>query len=168
MPVLKTVAEAGWEPVTRAVSDNSRVLVERFGANADEGVYFTLFNDTAESQAVKLDVALDAFGLKDGCAVRELVSGQQVTLADGVYSVSLEPSQTVVLAINNPSKPPEESSQPQEESQAPSSAEDSSASGAVSDSGGADTGEGPVALLSAAGLAVLAAGTALTVRKKRK
>lgn len=24
MPVLKTVAEAGWEPVTRAVSDNSR------------------------------------------------------------------------------------------------------------------------------------------------
>ncbi len=168
MPVLKTVAEAGWEPVTRAVSDNSRVLVERFGANADEGVYFTLFNDTAESQAVKLDVALDAFGLKDGCAVRELVSGQQVTLADGVYSVSLEPSQTVVLAINNPSKPPEESSQPQEESQTPSSAEDSSASGAVSDSGGADTGEGPVALLSAAGLAVLAAGTALTVRKKRK
>lgn len=67
-----------------------------------------------------------AFGLRDGCAVRELVSGQQVTLADGVYSVSLEPSQTVVLAINNPSKPPEESSQPQEESQAPSSAEDSS------------------------------------------
>lgn len=131
--------------------------MERFGANADEGVYFTLFNDTAESQAVKLDVALDAFGLKDGCAVRELVSGQQVTLADGVYSVSLEPSQTVVLAINNPSKPPEESSQPQEESQAPSSAEDSSGQRRRFRQRRCRHREGPVALLSAAGLAVLAA-----------
>lgn len=47
-------------------------------------------------------------------------------------------------------------------------AAESTTAAPVSDSGGADTGEGPVALLSAAGLAVLAAGTALTVRKKRK
>ena len=70
----------------------------------DPGIQSEASADASDS------VALDAFGLKDGCAVRELVSGQQVTLADGVYSVSLEPSQTVVLAINNPSKPPEESS----------------------------------------------------------
>jgi hypothetical protein len=104
MPALKTVAEAGWEPVTEATADNSNVLVERYGKSADYGVYFTLFNNTDETQDVNLTVPVSQFGLKEGCTYKELTSLQPVSLQNNVYKIKLQPNQTVVLAINNPKK----------------------------------------------------------------
>ena len=43
VPLCKLVAEAGWEPVTRARASDERIHVERFGEN-----YLTVFNDSAE------------------------------------------------------------------------------------------------------------------------
>lgn len=169
MPTLKTIAEAGWEPVTRAVSDNADVLVERFGASADEGTYFTLFNNGTENQSVNLTVALEKLGLREGCTIQEMISGQAVTLNDGVYTVSLEPSQTVVLGIVNPAREPEETKPSSEETKPETTTPTtgSTVNASEPDNGGANTGESPVALLSAAGLAVLAAGAALILRRKQ-
>lgn len=46
IPQIRRVAEAGWEPVTRARCDNPRIRVERFGERL-----FTVHNPTAEAQA---------------------------------------------------------------------------------------------------------------------
>ncbi len=43
VPLCKVVAEAGWEPVTRARASDERIHVERFGEN-----YLTVFNDSTE------------------------------------------------------------------------------------------------------------------------
>lgn len=69
VPLCKLVAEAGWEPLTGAVSDNKKVIVEQFGK---QGVcYLTVFNLGGSKQKVTLKLT----GLAtppDSC--RELVN----------------------------------------------------------------------------------------------
>jgi hypothetical protein len=49
LPLCKRVAEAGWEPITQARTDNERVYVERFGDR-----YWTVFNDSPRPHSVTL------------------------------------------------------------------------------------------------------------------
>ena len=116
-----------------------------------------------------MTVALEKLGLREGCTIQEMISGQAVTLNDGVYTVSLEPSQTVVLGIVNPAREPEETKPSSEETKPETTTPSTGSTVGTTepDNGGANTGESPVALLSAAGLAVLAAGAALTLRRKQ-
>jgi len=68
VPLCRLVAEAGWEPITRARADVARVYVERFGER-----HFTVFNDGAKRQVmtVTVDGPMPAGG-------RELVGGAAV------------------------------------------------------------------------------------------
>ena len=43
VPLCKQVAEAGWEPITLARTDDEHVYIERFGNR-----YYTVFNDSRE------------------------------------------------------------------------------------------------------------------------
>ncbi len=54
VPLCRLVAEAGWEPVTRARAGDPRVRIERFG-----GRYLTVFNDSPESQSLVLSLEHD-------------------------------------------------------------------------------------------------------------
>ncbi len=50
MPLVKQVAEAGWQPVTGARARDGRVHLERFGpARTDGATYLTLHNNSAEA-----------------------------------------------------------------------------------------------------------------------
>lgn len=51
IPICRTLAELGWEPVTGVSLSDSRLLVERFGNPAeDDGLcYITVFNPTGET-----------------------------------------------------------------------------------------------------------------------
>jgi len=91
--------------VTLATSDNANVLVERFGKNAVDGVYFTVYNTTNSSQTVNVRIPLNELALESGVAIRELVSGTPIELQDGVYTTELNPAQAIVIGINNPKKP---------------------------------------------------------------
>jgi hypothetical protein len=51
IPLCKEVAEAGWQPITKVVSLNDQVFVERFG---NENPVLTVFNDSPEPQTVTL------------------------------------------------------------------------------------------------------------------
>ena len=104
MPTLKKIAQAGWEPVTKAEHDNKNVLIERFGENADEGVYFTVYNNTDQAQSVNVTIPVSTFDLKEGHTFKEMISGQNITFSDNQYAAQLQPNQTIVLAINNPQK----------------------------------------------------------------
>ena len=55
VPLCKLVAEAGWEPITLARSDDAGVYVERFGDR-----YLTVFNDTDRRQDVSITVEMSA------------------------------------------------------------------------------------------------------------
>jgi hypothetical protein len=65
LPLCQAVAEAGWEPLTRARSHDPAVHVERFGEN-----YLTVFNESANQSMAKITTD----DLRVG-ASRDLVSG---------------------------------------------------------------------------------------------
>ncbi|MBR7070603.1 MAG: hypothetical protein IKI29_00300 [Clostridia bacterium] len=55
MPVMKTISEAGWEAVTGATSNNSNVLVERYGTKAEDGAtYIVVYNNSNSTQSATL------------------------------------------------------------------------------------------------------------------
>ncbi|HOJ59438.1 MAG TPA: hypothetical protein PK878_04060 [bacterium] len=53
-PVIKKVAEAGWEPVTYVRSSEPDVWVERFGPDSEGNWYITVLNSSARSNTCKL------------------------------------------------------------------------------------------------------------------
>jgi hypothetical protein len=89
VPLCKLVAEAGWEPVTRARSSDERVYVERFG----EG-YLTVFNDNAEKRTVT--ITLEG---KAPAASHELLSGAAVEWKNGAATLALEGEGVAVIEM---------------------------------------------------------------------
>jgi hypothetical protein len=93
IPLIKRIAEAGWEPVTYATTDSDAVYVERFGPDADGGVYFTFLNDSSETQQVhvtwssKLQLAISE-------KIRDLISGEDIKISKdgGRLGIELEMS----------------------------------------------------------------------------
>jgi hypothetical protein len=60
IPLIKRIAEAGWEPVTYAHSDNERIYIERFGPDAEGNIYLTLLNDSDQAQAATIHIEREA------------------------------------------------------------------------------------------------------------
>ena len=94
VPLCKRVAEAGWEPVTRARCDDEHVYVERFGAADRGGRYLTVFNDSPERRTVT--VACEDAAAAPG---RELLRGQTVAWRDGRTTLSLEAEDVAVIEL---------------------------------------------------------------------
>ena len=89
VPLCKLVAEAGWEPVTRARSSDNTIHVERFGEN-----YLTVFNDSAERHAATIttdDTTSEAS--------RDLVSGMAVKWQNKSAVVMLEGEGVAVIEL---------------------------------------------------------------------
>ncbi len=99
LPLVKRVAEAGWQPVTEARCDNAKILVERFGPGADGAIYFTLFNDSTEPQSGTLSVSGAAFPKGESPAARELLSSQPVSRTGTGWPVQLKPQEAAVIQL---------------------------------------------------------------------
>ena len=89
VPLCKRVAEAGWEPITLAHTDDEHVYIERFGNR-----YYTVFNDSRERRLVT--VALDGRTAAPG---RELLSGRTVDWHDGETKLSLDGEDVAVVEM---------------------------------------------------------------------
>lgn len=89
VPLCKLVAEAGWEPITRAHLDKEGIHVERFGDR-----YLTVFNDTDRRQDVTLTVEATTGG-----DISNLVSGRAVPLRGRGITVVLESEDVAVLRL---------------------------------------------------------------------
>jgi hypothetical protein len=89
VPLCKRVAEAGWEPITRAWSDDEHVYVERFGKR-----YWTVFNESRERRTAMITWAdvLPAAG-------RELLSGRVIQWRDRTTTLLLEGEDVAVIEI---------------------------------------------------------------------
>ncbi len=90
VPLCKRVAEAGWQPVTGARSDNPHVYVERFGTGL-----LTVFNDSTKPQQTTITWPRAGTG-----ASRDLVSGEVVAWQDGAVRMALPAEDVAVLAVD--------------------------------------------------------------------
>jgi hypothetical protein len=99
-PVIKQVAEAGWQPVTRATSNNPHILVERFGPRPDGIIYFTLFNESTSTQKACLKVYLNLPETEQRLVATELLSGTRLTRSGMDWQIQLEPKTVSVVKLN--------------------------------------------------------------------
>ena len=89
VPLCKRVAEAGWQPVPRATSNDPQVSIERFGDRL-----LTVFNPTAESREVTITLEGPSPN-----AVRELLSGRLQSWRDAKVILRLDPEDVAVLEL---------------------------------------------------------------------
>jgi hypothetical protein len=89
VPLCKLVAEAGWEPITRARCDDEHVYLERFGTR-----YLTVFNDSPDRRTatIRLEGAVPATS-------RELITGRALTWTDGRTTVALDGEDVAVIEL---------------------------------------------------------------------
>jgi len=84
------VAEAGWEPITRAISSNPKVHLECFGNQ-----YLTAFNDSQQPQRVTITTAWDIQGRST-----DLVTGRAVAWRNKSTALTLDAEGVAVLELH--------------------------------------------------------------------
>jgi hypothetical protein len=89
VPLCKRVAEAGWEPITKARSSDEHVYVERFGTR-----YLTVFNDDPSARTVT--ITLDE---PRATGSRELASGRELSWTGPATSLTLGPEDVAVIDL---------------------------------------------------------------------
>jgi hypothetical protein len=100
IPLVKRVAEAGWQPLTYASIGNPGIQAERFGPAADGTVFLTVFNDTAEAQEGRLVVEAGRLGFSASPpTVRELLSAQNQPWSQDGWLIRLQSQETKVFAM---------------------------------------------------------------------
>lgn len=97
LPVIKTVAQAGWQPVTHARSSNPAILVERFGPDSTGTHYFTIFNDSEQGQQGAISIENTALNVRSNPQGIDLLSQTPVRLEN----LSLEPQQALAIGIKS-------------------------------------------------------------------
>jgi len=89
VPLVKRVAEAGWQPVTGAVSNDAKVYVERFGQR-----YLTVFNDSSQERIVTITLDDPA-----PTRSRELVAGLDMAWPGNKAAVKLVAEDVAVIDL---------------------------------------------------------------------
>jgi hypothetical protein len=90
VPLVKRVAEAGWQPVTRVASSDPKVIVERWGKR-----YLTVFNDSDKRRTAVL--TLEGLAAPPRC--RDLVRGRDVDWTGGTARITLAPEDVALLDL---------------------------------------------------------------------
>ncbi len=104
IPVLRSLGQAGWEPVTHAAVDDAEVWLERFGTGP-KGLFFTLYNPTKQAKRVAVDLDLQALARKPDPPVTERVTGHRLS-ARQLAALELPAKSLRVLQVGNAPPPP--------------------------------------------------------------
>jgi len=103
-PLIRTIAQAGWQPVTGA-EDRARIAkVERWG-DPEDVTYFTVRTVGDQGGTVQLAIHLPTLGLTDAkLTATELVEGRRVTsMRDGstlIVSLFIEAGETLLVRLS--------------------------------------------------------------------
>ena len=109
LPLVQTLAMAGWEPVTHARSSDQRVFVERVGPGADGIVWLTLLNEGAGPCSTTLTVNAAALQLDpDAVECEEVLDGRHVALrANGgrlEFELDVESNGVSLVRLSTPAQ----------------------------------------------------------------
>lgn len=97
LPLIRAVAEAGWQPVTAATFDAADVPVERFGTLTNNWMYFTLLNDAAEPRIGTLRV--DASLVGASTRAQDRGTGQALVRGESGWEVRVPALSTTVVEL---------------------------------------------------------------------
>ena len=84
IPIIRQLSEAGWEPLTFAQSDNSNILIERFGNWTSQNLLFTLKNNTVSTITTNITADAQSLDIKDselnGVKCQEIISNLPISI----------------------------------------------------------------------------------------
>ena len=114
IPILRSLAQAGWEPVTFATAVPEGTIIERFGGEDDRPLFFTVRNTERSSRTISVAIDAKALGLsakrlkvfdvpslrsRAGLADKELVSVEYNEPGSLSFSLRIPAQTTVVLEV---------------------------------------------------------------------
>lgn len=99
IPVIRQVAQAGWQPVTGAVADPTSVWVERFGPDPNGRTYYTLFNEGPQETAATLRELRADPGPPGDRVARDLLAGTPLEWRTNGWRVTLAANAATALCI---------------------------------------------------------------------
>ena len=102
LPTTKRLAEAGWESITGARSDDDALLIERFGRSGDGGVFLTLLNDTEQSRRVTVRIDCSELGLAETSTIEDMITGDGLTIRseNGTMLIEVDMTAEQVCALS--------------------------------------------------------------------
>lgn len=95
MPLIRKVAEAGWEPIPLARADRDDVWIERWGGNSAGDTYLTVMNTTNEPRKASIQLD-DALGSPAKATL--LIASQPADTSDAIV-LDLPPQGVEVIQI---------------------------------------------------------------------
>lgn len=95
LPIIRQVAEAGWEPIPLTASNCENVIVQRFGTKPN--LFLTVYNDSDQPQTVRLafDPRLNA--ITDKSEWTDALTGQTIRVENGSAEITIQPWDVAVL-----------------------------------------------------------------------
>ncbi|MDG0814343.1 hypothetical protein [Cohnella rhizosphaerae] len=97
IPLVKAVAEAGWQPVTRASASQSSIAMERYGAG--DTVYLTLMNQGSAAAATTITIDRAGMGLGAQVTALEMTGNTPVSSTGDQFSLTLQPDEVKVVKL---------------------------------------------------------------------
>jgi len=104
IPVLRALADAGWEPVTYATAEPEGTIIERFGGEKGRRLFFTVRNTEKESRTVSVEIDTKALDLAAELSVYDAFRVDtpiaQVDEAGGLsFSLEIPAGTTAVVEV---------------------------------------------------------------------
>ena len=97
IPIIKQIAEAGWEPVTAASADSQSVRIERFGHT--NNIFFTARNNGNQDVSCIVVLNLPELGISGKFSLFEMVGGQAVKCVRNRMYLNIPAGRTQVIHI---------------------------------------------------------------------
>jgi hypothetical protein len=97
IPIIKQIAEAGWEPVTAASANSQSIRIERFGHT--NNIFFTLRNNGNQDVSCIVKLNLSELGISEEFALFEMVDGQPVKSERNRMYLNIPAGRTQVIHI---------------------------------------------------------------------
>ncbi len=97
IPIIKQIAGAGWEPITRAVCDVESVRIERFGEVGE--LFFTVRNNGNKDVQCVVSLNLEELKIFEKFSATELVSEKPIKIQNNKLYVTIPALRTQVIQI---------------------------------------------------------------------
>lgn len=100
IPVIKQIAEAGWQPVTGATCNQESIRIERFGQK--DNLFFTVRNNGNQNGNCILELDFSELGVSSNFTAYEMIDGQSVKVDSNHIYLNIPAGRTRVIRITNP------------------------------------------------------------------
>lgn len=97
IPIIKKIADAGWQPVTFAREGSPFLRIERFGDSSN--LFFTVRNKGTKTISTNLVIDSHDLGISGKISALELISGKEIKMEGNKLVITITAGRTQVIEV---------------------------------------------------------------------